>query len=115
VNATASSQTGSSRGLAPAPELSPLRGSGCRNLASDVCEQASPFFQLLPNLPLLNLTHTTREWKDEEVSLVFLRGGEGTSCRAVQGERIDARGVSLFHLQRCWESKTDPESALCRG
>jgi hypothetical protein len=24
-------------------------------------------------------------------------------------------GVSLFNLQRCWESRTDPESALCRG
>ena len=29
----------------------------------------------------------------EEVSSAFLRGGEGTSCRAVQGERIDASGV----------------------
>jgi hypothetical protein len=36
--------------LAPAPELSPLRGPGCRNFAlPGVYEQALPFSQLLPD------------------------------------------------------------------
>jgi hypothetical protein len=36
------------------------RGSGCRNLAlPGVYEQVLPFFQLLPDFFLLNLTHTT--------------------------------------------------------
>src|SRR5262245_26856592 len=38
-------------GSAPAPELFPLRGCGCRNLAlPGVYEQASTPFQLLPDL-----------------------------------------------------------------
>jgi hypothetical protein len=74
VNAPACSQTGCS-GWAPAPELSPLRGSGCRNLAlPGVYEQAStPFPNLIQLSFLQNLTHTTRiralEWSFGEEGL----------------------------------------------
>ena len=58
MEATASLQTGSS-GWAPAPELFP---SGARAAATSppaFVNKPYPFFQLLPDPLLLNLTHTT--------------------------------------------------------
>jgi hypothetical protein len=100
VNAPACSQTGCS-GWAPAPELSPLRGSGCRNLAlPGVYEQAStPFPNLIQLSFLQNLTHTTLAtraadrtrtlWRNPDVEQRESRGAHQSFSRNSLRERIE--------------------------
>ncbi len=58
MNATASSQTGCSD-LASAPELCPCGARAAATSPPAFVNKPHPFSQLLPDLLLLNLTHTT--------------------------------------------------------
>ena len=60
MNATASSQTGCSD-LASAPELCPCGAPAAATSPPAFMNKPHPFSQLLPDLLLLNLTHTTRQ------------------------------------------------------